>query len=200
MLRPPGPRRATGETDPLAVLGVIPMRRVLVAALLVAMSALFPASALADAPYRVYINSGGSSALANQAASACLGSEGRFYREFTTVSADGRSTMFAHTSDTTLQARVHGTLPARFWTSFGDQDAPHVYDGSIELRVNDVVRPMPGFADPPQGYVAHPVVIDMVPVAGGPSVLVASEIQIWVVWNPDGTISVIPGMGLLACA
>ena len=175
------------------------MRRLLVAAVVVATSALFPASALADAPYRVYVNSGGSSDLASQAASACLGSEGRFYFTFTTVSVDGKSTMLAHTSDTALQARVHGTLQARFWTSLGDPDAPHVYDGSIRLRANDVVTPIPGF-DPPQGYGAHAVVIEMVPVAGGPSVLVASEIQIWVIWNPDGTILVSPAMGLLACA
>lgn len=181
-------------------MGVTTMRRLLVAAVVVATSAVFPASALADAPYRVYDNSGGSSDLASQAASACLGSEGRFYHEFTTVSGDGNSTMFAHTSDTALQARVHGTLQARFWTSLGDPDAPHVYDGSIQLRVNDVVRPLPGFEGPPQGYVAHAVVIDMVPVAGGPAVLVATELQIWVIWFPDGTISVIPGRGLLACA
>jgi hypothetical protein len=175
------------------------MRRLLVAAVVIATSAFFPASTFADAPYRVYVNSAGGSTLAYQAASACLGSEGTFYYTFTTVSTDGKSTMFAHTSNTTLQVRVQGTLQARFWTSPGDPDALHVYDGSIELRVNDVVTPLPGF-DPPQGYVADAVVIDMVPVAGGPSVLVASEIQIWVIWNPDGTILVSPAMGLLACA
>ena len=61
--------------------------------------------------------------------------------------------------------------------------------------MNDVVTPTTGF-DPPQGYRADALVIDM----GGPSILVASEIQIWVIWNPDGTIPVSPAIGLLACA
>ena len=176
------------------------MRRLLVAAAVLTASMLFPAAALADSPYRVYISEGGGASLESQQASACLGAAGSFRFTFSSVADGGKSTLFAQTSNRTVQAHVHGTVSGQFWTTLGDQDAPHLYDGSIDLRVNDIVTANFPTVDLPQGYVAHPVVIDMIPVAGGPTVAVSTDIQIWVVWHPDGTIFTSVAMGLLSCA
>ena len=176
------------------------MRRLVVAGVVLAASALFPSSALADAPLRVSFHGGGSLTLAFQPASRCLGSEGTFQFTDTTISDHGKSTVFAQSSNQTQQVRLHGTYRLAVWTSTGSQDDPHVYDGPpIELRLNDLVTPLSGF-DPPQGYVSRLVTIDLVPVAGGPSVSVTWDIQLWVAWLADGTISVVGGSGLLNCA
>jgi hypothetical protein len=176
------------------------MRRLIVAAAVVAASMLFPMATLADAPYRAYISGAGGAALADQPAAACLGSAGSFEYAVSSVSDNGNSTLSAQTSDKILQAHVHGTEAWRFWTTLGDQDAPHLYDGSIDLRINDIVTDNFPTVGPPQGYVSHPVVIDMIPVGGGPAVRVATDIQVWVVWYPDDTIFVTFGLGLVSCA
>jgi hypothetical protein len=52
----------------------------------------------------------------------------------------------------------------------------------------------------PAFAVSRLVTFDLVPVAGGPSVSVTWDIQLWVAWLADGTISVVGGSGLLYCA
>jgi hypothetical protein len=174
-------------------------RRLLVATIALTASTFFPAGTLADAPYRAQVNSGGAAALVDQPASACLGPAGYILWKFSSLSDQGKNTLFAQTSSRSLQARVHGTLTGQFWTSLGQPDDPHFYDGSIVVRLNDSVTPnFPG--DPPQGYIAHPVVLDMVPTAGGPTVPVSTEIQDWVVWPADGSIVVSIAMGSFSCA
>jgi len=176
------------------------MCRLLVAAAVLTASMLLPAAALADSPHRVYISEGGGTSFDPQQPSACLGPVRELRFTFSSVADGGKSTLIAKTSNRTALAHVHGTVSGQFWTTLGDQDAPHLYDGSIDLRVNDTVTANFPTVDLPQGYVAHPVVVDMIPVAGGPTVTVSTEIQIWVVWHPDGTIFTSVALGLVSCA
>ena len=68
----------------------------------------------------------------------------------------------------------------------GASDAPHVYDGSVVVRFNDVVTPNP--TNPNFTLVTRPVTVSMVPDAGGAPVSVAMDVQLYVQWSAPGTV------------
>jgi hypothetical protein len=175
------------------------MRRLLVAMVLVA-AAAFPAPALANAPSRVYFTSIAGRPLVFSPANACLGTDGWIDTTLTSMTDSGRSTLSVQSSREPFQARVHGTMAGTLFTTSGVSSSTPIYQVAFDLRLNDLVTPGPAFGTPPQGIVMHTIGLDLVPVAGGPSVPVTLDVGVAVVWTADGTINVVPSFGLEHCA
>jgi hypothetical protein len=177
------------------------MRRLGFVSIIATTLLLWPAITLAAGPVRIgYAVSGGGS-LVYQPASACLGHDGWWSFTIDIVDPSGKTpaTVLVNQSDREMRARVHGRLHVQLWTTVSFTDLTPVYRDDADVRLNDDVTPnFPG-ADPPQGFVSHPLVFDMVPVAGGPVVPVATELDDSVIWLPDGTVATSSSLTVLRC-